>query len=163
VIVDSEGDLFTTGTGGLYQIDGMPLAETSVLPSQFASAMAFDAGRFETFAGPNGGRLALAAEASFGMEDQFVTLLTPAEPGDYNTDGEVDAADYGVWRSAYGSTDLSADGNVDGKVDGADYVVWRHHLQSAAASGASVPEPCTSMLLLIAMAAFAKVRSRRVR
>jgi hypothetical protein len=165
VIVDSESDLFTTGSGGLFQIARTPLAEVSVLPSQFASALAFDPGPFEKFAGPAGGRLALAAEASFGMEDQFVTLLTPAEPGDYNADGEVDAADYGIWRTAYGSTDLSADGNVDGKVDGADYVVWRQHLQpaqnSAEASGANVPEPVTSALLLMALAAIAARGQRR--
>ena len=164
VIVDTEGDLFTTGSGGLFQIAGAPLAEISVLSSVFASALAFDPGPFERFAGPDGGRLALAAEASFGMEDQFVTLLTPAEPGDYNADGEVDAADYGVWRTAYGSTDLSADGNVDGKIDGADYVVWRNHLQSAAASGASVPEPVTSVVMLMTLVALAAwVRPTRLR
>jgi hypothetical protein len=160
VIVDSEGDLFTTGTGGLFQIAGTPLDEVPVLSSVFASATAFDPGPFEKFAGPGGGRLALAAEARFGMEDQFVTLLTPAEPGDYNADGEVNAADYDAWRTAYGSTDLSADGNVDGQVDAADYVIWRKHFQSAvqnssATLAANVPEPMTLAPVLMALAATA--------
>jgi hypothetical protein len=167
VIVDSEGDLFTTGTGGLFQIAGTPPEEVSVLPSVFASATAFDPGLFEKFAGPGGGRLALAAEASFGMEDQFVTLLTPAEPGDYNADGQVSAADYSVWRTDYGSTDLSADGNVDGKVDAADYVIWRKQFQASAGGASiflsvSVPESTTTVFAIIAIVSI-DLRFRRKR
>jgi hypothetical protein len=37
---------------------------------------------------------------------------------------------------------LNADVNADGQVDAADYVVWRDHYQaSMAAAGAQVPEP----------------------
>ena len=65
-------------------------------------------------------------------------------PGDYNQDMVVNAADYDVWRAAFGSTRSSvhdapfADGNYDGVVDVADYVVWRDHLgqvQTGAGSG----------------------------
>jgi rhamnogalacturonan endolyase len=52
---------------------------------------------------------------------QFVSLV-----GDYNADGNVDAADYVVWRKANGSTtDLHADGNKNGIVDEEDYDLWR--------------------------------------
>ena len=74
----------------------------------------------------------------------------PFSPGDFNRDGQVDAADYSLWRSAFGSTSqLEADGNADGIVDAADYVVWRNHFTTASAASAAagtgaVPEPCNA-------------------
>ncbi len=145
-------DLYTTGVGGLYRVVGSPPAEelfdTKGTSSQFATAIAFAAGSqpFQAFAGPNGGRLAYMADYGFSSQDSFITSLTPAEPGDYNGDGHVDASDYAVWRGAFGTNNLSADGNRDGIVDSADYVIWRAHSTSAAAGASlsqlqSVPEP----------------------
>ncbi|HEY3394287.1 MAG TPA: hypothetical protein VGK58_16355, partial [Lacipirellulaceae bacterium] len=49
--------------------------------------------------------------------------------GDYNQDGNVDAADYVVWRNLLGASGVlaysGADGNGDGVVDDEDYGVWR--------------------------------------
>ena len=47
--------------------------------------------------------------------------------GDYDADGDVDNADYVVWRSTFGDSIgiLRADGNGSGVVDAADYVIWR--------------------------------------
>jgi hypothetical protein len=86
------------------------------------------------------------------------TLLTVGIPelsGDYNADGIVDGADHSVWKAAFGSTsELTADGNADGIVDAADYVVWRNALSqvasSVAGSRASVPEPATALLWIVA-------------
>jgi hypothetical protein len=69
--------------------------------------------------------------------------------GDYNRDGQVDAADYIVWRSSLGSSDiLAADGDRSGTVDEPDYGVWRSHfgrtLESSSAVSTvvnGVPEP----------------------
>jgi hypothetical protein len=153
VMVDSEGDLFTTGSGGLFRISGSPLAETAFdskgNASQFATAIAFDAGShpFERFAGPAGGRLAYMADFGFASQDSFVTMLTPAKPGDYNGDALVDANDFAVWRSTFGSTtDESGDGNGDGIVDSRDYVIWRKSIPPAGAALTAgpllgVPEP----------------------
>jgi hypothetical protein len=159
VVVDNEGDLFTTGNGGLFAVAGSPLAESSFdsngSVSQFATAIAFDAGThpFAPFAGPGGGRVAYMADFGFSSQDDFITLLTPAQPGDYNGNGFVEASDLAVWRSAFGSaTDLSADGNLNGVVDASDYVIWRKNVTSPGAGStamvANVPEPASWALLL---------------
>jgi hypothetical protein len=156
VAVDSEGDIFTTGSGGLFQVTGSPLAETAFDgdPFDFATAIAFDPGAlpFEAFAGPDGGRLVYTG--NFG--DTFLTLFTPAQPGDYNGDGSVDADDYTSWQIAYGSTtELAADGNGDNVIDAADYVIWRKNVSdlasSSSANATAVPEPA-SVLMLIGLA-----------
>jgi hypothetical protein len=66
--------------------------------------------------------------------------------GDYNEDGDVDAADYDVWRKAFGSSVAwysGADGNGDGIVDAADYIIWRNDLANGSGSSSQsvVPEP----------------------
>jgi hypothetical protein len=73
--------------------------------------------------------------------------------GDFNYDGVVDARDYNVWRSSFGSVlQLAADGNGNGVVDAADYVVWRKNLELLLArppesgTSAAIPEPASLML-----------------
>lgn len=86
--------------------------------------------------------------------------------GDYNRDGVVDAADYTVWRDAFGgsvSSGTGADGNVDAMVDEFDYFVWRDHFGDEALEGfgeqpsfgagfssVTVPEPSALWLCLLA-------------
>jgi hypothetical protein len=159
VAVDSENDIFTTGSGGLFRIGGAPLMELPFddngNPFQFATAIAFDPGSlpFERFSGPDGGRLAYMADFGFAMQDLFVTMLTPARPGDYNADGSVDGDDYSAWSSAFASTtQLAADGNGDGMVDAADYVIWRRHSEAIVTDSPGtrplgVPEPSTAASL----------------
>jgi hypothetical protein len=59
--------------------------------------------------------------------------LLVALPGDYNLDGQVNAADSVLWKKLKGSKDPRADGNRDGKVDQADYEIWKAHLGQSAA------------------------------
>jgi dockerin type I repeat protein len=155
-VVAIGSDLYTTGVGGLYRVSGTPLSETLFdtkgTTSQFATALAFNSGSqpFTAFAGLDGGQLAYMADFGFGSQDSFITLLRPAEPGDYNGDGRVDASDYAVWRSAFGTGDLSADGNSDGAVNAADYVIWRAHTAIpgyGAAASHVVPEPSTMWIV----------------
>ncbi|QDU89564.1 hypothetical protein Pla175_29560 [Pirellulimonas nuda] len=65
--------------------------------------------------------------------------------GDYDGDGAVGQADYGLWRSAFGGADLRADGNLDGAVDAADYSVWRDNV-GASWTPALQPPPVASLL-----------------
>lgn len=74
--------------------------------------------------------------------------------GDYNFDGLVDAADYSLWRDAFGRTGagLNADSNFDGVVDQLDYAAWKVNFgQSVTGAGSTsataVPEPTPLMLL----------------
>jgi hypothetical protein len=77
-------------------------------------------------------------------------------PGDYDYDGNVDAADYDMWKNSFGTTvpvaGLWADGNKDSVVNAADYTIWRNYLSAvgAAASTSQVPEPATARLWLLA-------------
>ena len=80
--------------------------------------------------------------------------------GDFNGDGVVDAADYGVWQSGYSSSfSLDADGNADGMVDETDYNIWRvntglSQAELEAAGLLPVPEPSSLLLLASAGAWF---------
>jgi T5SS/PEP-CTERM-associated repeat protein len=101
--------------------------------------------------------------------NQVALNVVQAPPGDYNTDGVVDAGDYIVWRRAVGQSGsgLAADGNSDGVVDSADYDHWRANFGSVVGGApsspigvaTSVPEPCTAALLILG--AFVVIGRRR--
>ena len=90
---------------------------------------------------------------------QMVAHL-PNLTGDYNSDGEVDAGDYVVWRNTLGSeTDLRANGNNTGasanRIDLADYAAWKNayggsYFGSGGGGVAIVPEPAAGALALLA-------------
>jgi len=64
--------------------------------------------------------------------------------GDYNHNGQVDNADFNVWRSTLGQSVTpftGADGNGDGVVNQADYDVWRANY------GKTVPGPGAGAML----------------
>ncbi len=149
-VVDSEVILVE------WSIDGTPSAANSgesfdvslegLAPGSYAIlARAYD--EVLDFAN-TGGALDLV-RSGYSELEQFVSwdIVIPAT-GDYDHDGVIDAADYEVWRSAYGSTELlNADGNGDGVIDAADYVVWRDAF-AAAASASRIPEPAGCVLLV---------------
>jgi cytochrome c peroxidase len=97
------------------------------------------------------------------FSDPFATL-----PGDYDGSGIVDAGDYTLWKSSFGSsTLLAADGNGDQIVDAADYAIWRDNLgrdwlslSSESGLGSAVPEPATAGLLLLTAVWLISLRSR---
>ena len=75
------------------------------------------------------------------VSGEVYRIATAHIAGDYDYDGDVDTADYNIWRATVGlvSTTAPADGNGNGVVDAADYVLWRNNLGSSL-SGAAVPE-----------------------
>jgi hypothetical protein len=85
-------------------------------------------------------------------------MTTGPQPGDYNNNGVVDAADYVLWREQSGTNvtaGTGADGTGDGNVNEADYAFWRERFgnSSGSANGTvagAVPEPSTLGLALLA-------------
>jgi hypothetical protein len=80
-------------------------------------------------------------------------LLVPSVAGDFNRNGDVDAADYVVWRNELLDGGLlRADGNQDGAVDAADYDIWKANFGGPAGSALSTnitPEPAAALYLLL--------------
>ncbi len=87
--------------------------------------------------------------------------------GDYNDDGQVDAADYTVWRDTLGDSVASngdgADGNENGVIDPLDYNVWVTNFgnSSSSASASAVPEPSSLMLFTLALCGVASASKRK--
>jgi hypothetical protein len=91
----------------------------------------------------------------------------PSVPGDFNTDGAVDAADYIVWRENEGTTNsLPNDNGIGGTIGQVHYDLWRARFGESIAGGAgdsataAVPEPATQVLLFLTAAAACPRRSR---
>lgn len=90
-----------------------------------------------------------------GMSDvpgkSGVYAMLPPQPGDFNYDGLVDAADYVVWRKTLG--------------DVANYNLWRANFNSMQGSGSSqvvsVPEPLLSLSAYLFICAAAVGHRRR--
>jgi hypothetical protein len=110
-----------------------------------------------------------AALSSFAVIDNF---LIRDGFGDYDVDGDVDTADYDLWRSTYDQTvsipGNGADGSGNGVVDAADYVVWRKNQGPSQPGGASsinfpVPEPTSALLALLSLQITALATARRRR
>jgi hypothetical protein len=92
-----------------------------------------------------------------------LTAQTVALPGDYNSNGVVDSADYVVWRNNVGQATIPNRGDgITGNVGSADYDYWKAHFGSTAGSGASaVPEPSSwIVVMLISCVAAASRRCR---
>jgi hypothetical protein len=111
----------------------------------------------------DGGQTWLPAEKSF----EVVQSPKPVLLGDYNENGEVDAADYVVWRENLGRASLPNEiGISPGIVDKADYGYWRSRFgafaerQLADLAVPATPEPATSLLVLLSTCALPFSRMR---
>lgn len=68
-----------------------------------------------------------SAGGTADLELEFVYEQSMAVQGDYNQDGQVDAADYTVWRDAMVSGEALPNEGAAGQVTAEDYTVWRNH------------------------------------
>jgi hypothetical protein len=111
-----------------------------------------------------------ASELSRGGFVKYLNI--PAPLGDFNADGNVDAADYTVWRDNLGALDETAiNYNGDGGgIAPSDYQIWKSHfgaVYGGAGSGlavaSTIPEP-TGLILTAAVLAIMlpNCRPRRI-
>jgi hypothetical protein len=89
-----------------------------------------------------------------------------AHPGDFDSDGDVDGADFVAWQTnfpkATEATLAQGDADSDGDVDGADFVVWQTNFPFTPGGGtAAVPEPASVSLALGGIVLLALRRIRR--
>ena len=106
----------------------------------------------------------IPGEQNYAVAWWAANALTATNQGDYDHDGMVTAADYTVWKMAFGTANPNVDGNGDGIVDAADYTIWRDHLGqmvSGSGSAAMVPEPSAFLLFGFAIVLTGIRKSRR--
>lgn len=105
----------------------------------------------------------LSMDVQYTGTSILLAVLGPAGiPGDYNSDGSVDAADYTVWRDNLGSATALPNDSTPG-VAADDYDRWKSNFGSqavtAAPPSAAVPEPA-ALALAVAVATVAVPRGR---
>ncbi|WP_197527028.1 PQQ-dependent sugar dehydrogenase [Pirellulimonas nuda] len=116
-------------------------------------------GAADVLASLNLTRFDLSGDDFFDADDlaMLSSLVVPL-PGDLNGDGAVDAADYTVWRDAFGDAGvgLAADASGNGLVDAADYQIWNDTFGQTLAAvgqtpdGTAVPEPTAACVVVLA-------------
>jgi hypothetical protein len=94
----------------------------------------------------------------FIFDTSLIEVVEVSLPGDFNSDEQVSAADYTVWRDSLGTSNpLGGNGDETGAsggiVDQADYALWASNFgQGAPGLGvvavAAVPEPRAWLLLM---------------
>jgi hypothetical protein len=94
-----------------------------------------------------------------------IFVASPVYPpllSDYNADGQVDAADYVVWRDRFGQSGSLPNDPTPG-VTMADYESWRAQFGTVVASalGGAVPEPSSSLLTAVSGLVFFRIAGRR--
>jgi hypothetical protein len=104
------------------------------------------------------------------LEVEYVRVMLPAalgQIGDYNDDGNVDAADYTVWRNNVGNPGSTLENrdpaNGDGNVGPDDYDSWKSNFGAGGGGSlaGNVPEPSALGLVMMMMGLFAAARPRR--
>lgn len=102
---------------------------------------------------------------SVSGDDVVLDLAVAAGiPGDFNSDGAVDAADYTLFRDNLGvATTLPNDAGLGSPITAAHYTLWTsfYGTTSSSTASAAVPEP-GSILLLVAGAVVYGSRRRRM-
>jgi hypothetical protein len=89
---------------------------------------------------------------------EIFDAVAPELPGDFNDDGNVDAADYVVWRKRNGTNNpLPNDNGLGVPIGSAHFNLWRSNFGDMAGSGGgqgagAVPEPGTFVYFVAAMA-----------
>ncbi len=88
------------------------------------------------------------------------TVITNPLTADFDTDGDVDAADLARWQGDFGINDDS-DADGDGDSDGADFLAWQRNFGASALSASTtIPEPTSLLLLILGLPLFWSRRAK---
>jgi hypothetical protein len=137
-----------------------PFSQLGSLSSQIQSAL---------FTNTNYLRITFAVQTGNGSStimaviDNIRFLTTLSLDGDFQHDGDVDAADLAVWKANIGPNNAGGDADDDGDTDGDDFLIWQRNLghdANGAAPVSSVPEPSAALLAVLAMASARAMRRR---
>lgn len=149
---------------------GSTLIDVSVNGNQIFSFEKTDGGYTDNYITLFGSRQFNLNRLATHLFDDFTVFSAPlvvveGVPGDYNGDEVVDLADYTVWRDNLGApADVlpagTRDGSNSGPINAADYTFWKQQFGSGgtatlAASVAAVPEPASSIAVLLLSATLA--------
>jgi hypothetical protein len=146
IALDAAGNLFIGGFGGV--VNYIPNAAATATTLADNTSVLWHTGTFSNFSG-----------LDIGIGGAVV-----GQPGDFNNDGKVDAADYTVWRDNLGGSSSALNGNGTGAatVVAADYDLWKTNFGMGAGSGGiaggAVPEPTSVIMLLVGLAGLAAGR-----
>ena len=153
-----DGNATVNGTLEVSLIDGFSPPggqEFTVL----TSALLTDEGL--SLSGPSADLFSLVVNGS----DLVLRSGGSAIPGDYNGNGQVDAADYTLWADTLGQSvtpGTGADGVADGVINEHDYTMWFARFgNSGTGAGQAVPEPAGILLWVFFGVAAAGCRRRK--
>jgi autotransporter-associated beta strand protein len=102
-----------------------------------------------------------------GSNSQITLMTAVGLPGDFNSDGKVDAGDYVTWRKNNGTNNALANDNGLGTPIGpAHHALWRSNFGNPPGAGSglgagAVPEPSGVLLIVVVLgAAIGSIRRR---
>ncbi len=116
------------------------------------------------FTGGGGDAGSAASGHHLFLDNVSVTGFALGLPGDFNSDGVVNLADYIVWRDNLGAPAGTLPNDPAGGTIGTDqYTAWRNNfgqaVTAAAAETAAVPEPMSFVLISVGLACLGGCRT----
>lgn len=151
-VLDSGGLTLNGGSVALTDAGGLAAGAYTLI--DYAGTLGGNVANLGTPTGPAGFTYALSNNVSNTSIDLQVTPVEFGIPGDFNSDGKVDAGDYVTWRKNDGTNNALANDNGLGiPVGTAHYDLWRANFGNPPGSGSglggagAVPEPTAFVLL----------------
>jgi GH25 family lysozyme M1 (1,4-beta-N-acetylmuramidase) len=101
------------------------------------------------------------------IDELYEFVAVPQSPtADFDNDGDVDGRDFLRWQRGFGitsgATRAQGDANYNGAVTALDLAVWQNSYSAPLAAVTAIPEPGSSLLVAVCLAAILPTRRARV-